>query len=73
MRERPPSLRLSGRALVYGLGAGGEAGAVRAMSLLTEELRLAMTLAGCRSVRELDRGWVTTTPQSERSAAWSTT
>jgi L-lactate dehydrogenase (cytochrome) len=64
---------LSGRALVYGLGAGGEAGAVRAMSLLVEELRLAMTLAGCRSVRELDRSWVTTTPESERSAAWSTT
>jgi L-lactate dehydrogenase (cytochrome) len=62
---------LSGRALVYGLGAGGEAGAVRAMNLLVEELRLAMTLAGCRSVRELDRSWVTLTPDSERSAAWS--
>ncbi len=63
---------LAGRALVYGLGAGGEAGAVRAMSLLVDELRLAMTLAGCRSVRELDRSWVTTTPEPERSAAWST-
>lgn len=62
---------LSGRALVYGLGAGGEAGAVRAMNLLVEELRLAMTLAGCRSVRELDRSWVTLTPEAERSAAWS--
>lgn len=58
---------LSGRALVYGLGAGGEAGAVRAMNLLVEELRLAMTLSGCRSVRELDRSWVTTTPDAERS------
>jgi L-lactate dehydrogenase (cytochrome) len=57
---------LSGRALVYGLGAGGEAGAVRAMNLLVEELRLAMTLAGCGSVRELDRSWVTTTPEPER-------
>jgi L-lactate dehydrogenase (cytochrome) len=63
---------LSGRALVYGLGAGGEAGAVRAMNLLVDELRLAMTLAGCRSVRELDRSWVTLTPEAERSAAWST-
>lgn len=63
---------LSGRALVYGLGAGGEAGAVRAMNLLVEELRLAMTLAGCPSVRELDRTWVTVTPEPERSAAWST-
>jgi L-lactate dehydrogenase (cytochrome) len=63
---------LSGRALIYGLGGGGEAGAVRAMSLLVEELRLAMTLAGCRSVRELDRSWVTMTPETERSAVWST-
>jgi L-lactate dehydrogenase (cytochrome) len=63
---------LSGRALVYGLGAGGEAGAVRAMNLLVDELRLAMTLAGCRSVRELDRSWVMTAPDTEWSAAWST-
>jgi L-lactate dehydrogenase (cytochrome) len=63
---------LSGRALVYGLAAGGEAGAVRAMSLLVEELRLAVTLAGCRSVRELDRSWLTTTHETERNAAWST-
>jgi L-lactate dehydrogenase (cytochrome) len=62
---------LSGRALVYGLGAGGEAGAARAMNLLVEELRLAMTLAGCGSVRELDRSWVTAIPQGERSEAWS--
>ena len=49
---------LSGRALVYGLGAGGQSGAARAMNLLVEELRLAMSLAGCRSVRDLDRSWV---------------
>jgi L-lactate dehydrogenase (cytochrome) len=64
---------LSGRALVYGLAAGGEAGARRAMDLLMEELRLAMTLAGCGSVRELDRSWLMTTPERERSAEWSTT
>ncbi len=63
---------LSGRGLVYGLGAGGEAGAIRAVNLLVEELRLAMTLAGCRSVRELDRSWVTPISQGERSEAWST-
>lgn len=63
---------LSGRALVYGLAAGGEAGAVRAMGLLVDELRLAMTLAGCGSLRELDRSWLTTTPEMERSAEWST-
>ena len=63
---------LSGRALVYGLGAGGEAGARRAMNLLVEELRLAMTLAGCGSVRELDRSWLMSTPEAERSEQWST-
>ena len=51
---------LSGRALVYGLAAGGEAGARRATELLVDELRLAMTLAGCRSLRELDSGCITT-------------
>lgn len=63
---------LSGRALVYGLGAGGEAGARRAMNLLIEELRLAMTLAGCGSVRELDHSWLMSTPEAERSEQWST-
>jgi isopentenyl diphosphate isomerase/L-lactate dehydrogenase-like FMN-dependent dehydrogenase len=62
---------LCGRALVYGLAAGGEAGARRAVSLLVEELGLAMALAGSGSVRELDRSWLTTTPKSERSAAWN--
>jgi len=49
---------LSGRALVYGLAAGGDAGATRAMQLLTDELSLAMALLGCPSVRELDSGWL---------------
>jgi L-lactate dehydrogenase (cytochrome) len=64
---------LSGRALVYGLGAGGEAGARRAMTLLVEELRLAMVLAGCEAVTSLDRSWITTAPPSERSVGWSIT
>ena len=58
---------LSGRALIYGLAAGGESGAVRAMNLLVEELRLGMALAGCRSVRDLDRSWLTTAPEPEPS------
>ena len=61
---------LAGRALVYGLGAGGPGGAARAMQILVDELRLAMTLLGCPSVRELDPSWVTTAP-SERRSAWS--
>jgi L-lactate dehydrogenase (cytochrome) len=51
---------LAGRALVYGLAAGGDAGAARAMELLVEELRLALTLAGCTSVQDLDRSWIAT-------------
>jgi L-lactate dehydrogenase (cytochrome) len=49
---------LTGRSFVYGLGAGGEAGARRAMEILTAELRLAMTLMGASSVHELDRNWL---------------
>jgi L-lactate dehydrogenase (cytochrome) len=62
---------LAGRALVYGLAAGGPAGARRAMQILVDELRLAMTLLGCPSVRELDSSWVTAAPEQVRSA-WST-
>jgi L-lactate dehydrogenase (cytochrome) len=46
---------LIGRALVYGLAAGGDAGTERALTILVEELRLALALAGCNSVAELDR------------------
>jgi L-lactate dehydrogenase (cytochrome) len=43
-----------GRAYLYGLGAGGERGVSRAFELLAYELQVAMTLAGCRSVKEID-------------------
>lgn len=43
-----------GRAYLYGLGAGGERGVTRAIELLAYELKVAMTLAGCRSVKEID-------------------
>jgi L-lactate dehydrogenase (cytochrome) len=62
---------LAGRALVYGLAAGGPAGAQRAVEILVDELRLAMTLLGCPSVRELDASWVTAARAEDRSA-WST-
>ena len=45
---------LVGRALLYGLAAGGDAGTERAMTILVEELRLAMALVGCGAVAELD-------------------
>jgi L-lactate dehydrogenase (cytochrome) len=44
-----------GRAYVYGLGAGGEAGVAKAIELLGKELDVTMALCGVRSVREIDR------------------
>ena len=49
---------LAGRALAYGLGAGGQAGARRAIDILNAELRTVLALAGCPSVRDLDQAWV---------------
>lgn len=49
---------LAGRALAYGLGAAGEAGARRAVEILRHELRLVLALTGCPSVQDLDRTWV---------------
>lgn len=46
---------LVGRPIVFGLGAGGEAGAHRAVAILEQELRTAMVLAGVVSVRSIDR------------------
>jgi hypothetical protein len=39
---------LLGRALLYGLGAGGDAGVARALAILRGELELALALAGAR-------------------------
>jgi L-lactate dehydrogenase (cytochrome) len=49
---------LAGRALAYGLGAAGEAGASRAVEILRDELRIALALAGCPSVQALGPSWV---------------
>ncbi|MDB5685011.1 MAG: alpha-hydroxy-acid oxidizing enzyme [Sphingomonas bacterium] len=42
-----------GRAPLYGLAIGGEAGVARALSLLAHELRVAMALTGSRTVAEI--------------------
>lgn len=44
---------LAGRAYVYGLGAGGEAGVRKAFAILKKELEDTMRLLGCASVHEL--------------------
>ncbi len=53
---------LAGRALAYGLGAAGEAGALRAAEILREELSTALALVGCPTVHALDRSWLRSPP-----------
>ena len=50
---------LVGRAYAYGLGAGGEAGVARALTLLRADVVRTLKLLGCASVGELDRSYVT--------------
>ena len=49
---------LLGRAPLYGLAAGGEPGAARALAILRDEMERAMLLMGCRSVAALSRAHV---------------
>jgi (S)-mandelate dehydrogenase len=44
---------MAGRAMLYGLAAGGEAGAAKALGLLREELRRTMAYIGCSRVEEI--------------------
>lgn len=51
-----------GRMYLYALGAAGEAGVQRAMTLLHDEIVRAMMLMGCKSIRDLDRSKIARTP-----------
>jgi len=44
-----------GRAYVYGLGAGGEAGVAKSIEILANELDVTLALTGTKSVRDIDR------------------
>jgi L-lactate dehydrogenase (cytochrome) len=46
---------MSGRAYIYGLGAGGQAGVARAIEILRSELDVSMALTGVNSIAEIDR------------------
>jgi len=46
---------LLGRSVLYGLAAGGEAGAAHALGLLRAEMERALLLLGCPGVKELGR------------------
>jgi len=52
---------LVGRAYAYGLGAGGEAGVMRAIDILRADLVRTMKLLGCGSLAELDRSYLEVT------------
>lgn len=49
---------LVGRAYLYGLAAGGEAGVSRAFDLLRGELERTLALVGCTSVQDLDPSYL---------------
>jgi L-lactate dehydrogenase (cytochrome) len=46
---------LIGRAYIYGLGAGGQAGVARAIEIIRKELDVTMALTGVSSINEIDR------------------
>jgi L-lactate dehydrogenase (cytochrome) len=46
---------LSGRAYLYGLGAGGQAGVTRAIEIIRNELDVSMALTGVNSIKDIDR------------------
>ncbi|MCJ1225817.1 hypothetical protein MMC12_002466 [Toensbergia leucococca] len=49
-----------GRAALWGLGAGGQAGVERTLEILQEELKTAMRLLGARTIQELNPKHVNT-------------
>ncbi|HEX4042666.1 MAG TPA: alpha-hydroxy acid oxidase [Xanthobacteraceae bacterium] len=46
---------MSGRAYIYGLGAGGQAGVARAIEIVRSELDITMALTGINSIAQIDR------------------
>ncbi len=46
---------MSGRAYIYGLGAGGQAGVARAIEIIRDELDVTMALTGIGSIADIDR------------------
>jgi L-lactate dehydrogenase (cytochrome) len=47
---------LIGRAFLYGLGAGGQAGVAKAIDIIRNELDISMALTGTSRVDQIDRG-----------------
>jgi 4-hydroxymandelate oxidase len=49
---------LAGRAVLWGLAAGGEAGVKHVLDLLRDEIELALALCGCPSPEQVTRAHV---------------
>ena len=49
---------LCGRAYAYGMAAAGEAGVVRALGILRDDLDRTLKLLGCATIQDLDRSYV---------------
>lgn len=57
---------LCGRAYIYGLGAGGEAGVSRAIDIIRNELDVTMALTGARDIAAIDRRKIAVTSRALR-------
>jgi L-lactate dehydrogenase (cytochrome) len=62
---------LVGRAYIYGLGAGGQAGVSRAIDILQNELSVAMALTGVSRVGGIDRNLIVGTKAARKPATRS--
>jgi (S)-mandelate dehydrogenase len=60
---------LVGRATLFGVMAGGEAGAQRSLQILAGELERAMKLCGVRSMAEIGPHLIASSGSSSRRAA----
>jgi (S)-mandelate dehydrogenase len=61
-----------GRATLYGVAAGGEAGARRALDILREEVDMTLALIGCPDVAELGPDFLYENQQTDGNRAYRT-
>jgi L-lactate dehydrogenase (cytochrome) len=62
---------LIGRAYIYGLGAGGEAGVGKAIDILKNELSVAMALTGVNRIGDIDRNLIVGAKAAKKPATRS--
>ncbi len=55
VRALGATMGMIGRPYLYGLGAGGESGVIRALEILHEQLDRTMALCGHRDINTVDR------------------